>query len=109
MCANILLYLYVCEHIVISLCVRTYETERAMWGDMFYSATITLVPPVTVVSHGLLPLHPIHNIHLLSFKGPQSICRLFWRLYLGVFAVVTVILVKVVHELLHNIYMTGLG
>ena len=27
---------------------------------------------------------------LLSFKGPPSTCRLFWRLWLGVFAVVPV-------------------
>ena len=37
--------------IVISLCGRTYQTKTAMWGDMFYSATITLVPPVTLVLH----------------------------------------------------------
>ena len=48
---------------VISLCGRTYQTETAMWGDMFYSATITLVPQVTLVLHGLLPLHPLYNIH----------------------------------------------
>ena len=37
-----------------------------MWGDMFfYSATITLVPPVTLVLHGLLPLHPVYNMHVL--------------------------------------------
>ncbi len=50
---------------VISLCGRTYQTETAMWGDMFYSATITLVPQVTLVLHGLLPLHPLYNIHVL--------------------------------------------
>ena len=37
---------------VISLCERTYQTETAMSGDTFYSATITLVPPVTLVLHG---------------------------------------------------------
>ena len=31
---------------------------------------------------------------LLLFKGPQSTCWLFWRLYLGVFAVVTVVQVR---------------
>ncbi len=51
--------------IVISLCGRTYQTKTAMWGDMFYSATITLVPPVTLVLHGLLPLHSLYNIHVL--------------------------------------------
>ena len=50
---------------VISLCRRTYQTKTAMWGDRFYSATITLVPPVTLVLHGLLPLHSLHNIHVL--------------------------------------------
>ena len=50
---------------VISLCGRTYQTKTAMWGDMFYSATITLVPPVTLVLHGLLPLHPLYNIPVL--------------------------------------------
>ena len=50
---------------VISLCGRTYQTETAMWGDMFYSATITLDPPVTLVLHGLLPLHSVYNIHVL--------------------------------------------
>ncbi len=50
---------------VISLCGRTYQTETDMWGDMFYSATITLVPPVTLVLHGLLPLHPLYNIPVL--------------------------------------------
>ena len=51
---------------VISLRGRTYQTETAMWGDMFYySATITLVPQVTLVLHGLLPLHPLYNIHVL--------------------------------------------
>ena len=29
------------KHTVISLCGRTYQTETAMWGDMFYSATTT--------------------------------------------------------------------
>ena len=53
------------EASVISLCGRTYQTETAMWGDMFYSATITLVPQVTLVLHGLLPLHPLYNIHVL--------------------------------------------
>ena len=52
-------------HAVISFCGRTYQTEAAMWGDTFYSATITLVPPVTLVLHGLLPLHPLHSIHVL--------------------------------------------
>ena len=28
-----------------------------MWGDTFYSATITLILSVTLVLHGLLPLH----------------------------------------------------
>ena len=51
--------------IVISLCGRTYQTKTAMWGDMFYSAMITLVPPVTLVVHGLLPLHSLYNIHVL--------------------------------------------
>ena len=32
---------------------------------MFYSATITLVPPVTLVLHGLIPLHSLYNIHVL--------------------------------------------
>ena len=36
-----------------------------MWGDMFYSATITLVPPVTLVLHGLLPLHHLYNTYVL--------------------------------------------
>ena len=36
-----------------------------MWGRRFYSATITLVPLVTLVLHGLLPLHPLYNIHVL--------------------------------------------
>ena len=31
-----------------------------MWGDTFYSAMITPVPPVTLVLHGLLPLHPLY-------------------------------------------------
>ena len=44
---------------------RTYQTETAMWGDTFYSATITLFPPVTLILHGLLPLHPLHSIHVL--------------------------------------------
>ena len=44
---------------VVSLCGRTYQTETAMSGDTFYSATITLVLPVTLVLHGLLPLHPL--------------------------------------------------
>ena len=51
--------------LVISLCGRTYQTKAAMWGDMFYSATITLVPPVTLVLHGLIPLHSLYNIHVL--------------------------------------------
>ena len=50
--------------LVISLCGWTYQTETAMWGG-FYSATITLVPPVTLVLYGLLPLHPLYNIHVL--------------------------------------------
>ena len=57
--------MYVMLAPVISLCGRTYQTETAMWGDMFYSAMITLVPPVTLVLHGLLPLHPLYNIHVL--------------------------------------------
>ena len=52
-------------HHVISLYGRIYQTETAMWGDMFYSATITLAPPVTLVLHGLLHLHPLSNIHVL--------------------------------------------
>ena len=50
---------------VISLCGRTYQTETAMWGDMFYSATIILILPVTLVLHGLLPLHPLYSILVL--------------------------------------------
>ena len=49
----------------ISLCGRTYQTKTDMWGETFYSATITHVPPVTLVLHGLLPLHPLCNIHVL--------------------------------------------
>ena len=57
----------VCVFVVVVVVVvgRTYQTETAMWGDMFYSATITLVPPVTLVLHGLLPLHPLHSIQVL--------------------------------------------
>ena len=65
----------VCVTVVISLCGRTYQTETAMWGDMFYSATITLVPPVTLVLHGLLPLHPLHSIHIAS---QCTASRFFW-------------------------------
>ena len=35
--------------VVVVVVGRTCQTETAMWGDMFYSATITLVPPVTLV------------------------------------------------------------
>ena len=51
--------------VVVVVVGRTCQTETAMWGDMFYSATITLVPPVTLVLHGLLPLYPLHRIHVL--------------------------------------------
>ena len=45
-----------------------------MWRDMFYSATITLVPPVTLVLHGLLPLHPVYNIHVLLHNTYDKYC-----------------------------------
>ena len=48
--------------VVISLCGRTYQTETAIGETCFYSATITPVPPATLVLHGLLPLHPLHSI-----------------------------------------------
>ena len=53
---------------------RTYQTETAMWGDTFYSATITLFPPVTLILHGLLPLHPLPSIHVLlhNVRHPLS-------------------------------------
>ena len=53
---------------------RTYQTETAMWGDTFYSATITLFPPVTLILHGLLPLHPLPSIHVLlhNVRHPVS-------------------------------------
>ena len=38
-----------------------------MWGDMFYSATITLDPPVTLVLHGLLPLHSLYITYMCCF------------------------------------------
>ena len=50
------LYLYVGEHI---------KPKQPCGADTFYSATITLVPPVTLVLHGLLPLHSLYNIHVL--------------------------------------------
>ena len=51
--------------VVISLCGRTYETETAMWGDVFLFSNDHFVPPVTLVLHGLLPLHPLCNIPVL--------------------------------------------
>ena len=66
--------------LVISLCGRTYQTETAMWGDMFYSATIPLVPPVTLVLHGLLPLH-LYNMHVLlhnTYDIPFLLSKLLW-------------------------------
>ena len=66
---------------VISLCGRTYQTKAAMWGDMFYSATITLVPPVTLVLHGLLPLHSLYNIHVLLhniYDIPFLLSKYLW-------------------------------
>ena len=50
-----MLYLYVGEHI----------KPKQPYGETFYSAMITLVPPVTLVLHGLLPLHPLYNIPVL--------------------------------------------
>ena len=40
----------------------------------FYSATITLFPPVTLILHGLLPLHPLPSIHVLlhNVRHPLS-------------------------------------
>ena len=48
--SDIMLYHYVGEHI---------KPKQPCGGDMFYSATITLVPPVTLVLLELLPLHPL--------------------------------------------------
>ena len=53
--SDTMLYLYVGEHI----------KPKQPCGETFYSATITLVPPVTLVLHGLLPLHPLYNIPVL--------------------------------------------
>ena len=55
---GVLLYLYVGEHI---------KPEQPYGETCFYSATITLVPPVTLVLHGSLPLHPLYNIHICCF------------------------------------------
>ena len=65
----------VCNVVVVVVVVvgRTYQTETAMWGDMFYLATITLAPPVTLVLHGLLPLHPLHSIHVLLHNVRQPL------------------------------------
>ena len=44
---------------------------------MFYSATITLVPLVTLVLHGLLPLHPLYNIHVLLHNTYDTVVEIF--------------------------------
>ena len=63
---------------------------------MFYSATITLVPPVTLVLHGLLPLHPLYNIPVLLhniWHLPLSVCLsvsiplLIRSLWTGIFGI----------------------
>ena len=51
----LVLYLYVGEHI----------KPKQSCGETFYSATITLVPPVALVLDGWLPLYPLSNIHVL--------------------------------------------
>ena len=61
---------------VVSSCGRTYQNETAMRGDRFYSATITPVPPVTLVLHGLLPLHPLYNIWIYDI--PFLLSKFLW-------------------------------
>ena len=45
---------------VISLCGQTYQTETAMWGDMFYSATIIIM----YIYHALINALSAHMIRI---------------------------------------------
>ena len=62
--SDTMLYLYVGEHI---------KLKQPCGETCFIQQPITLVPPVTVVLHGLLPLHPLYNmccftIHMTHIK-----------------------------------------
>ena len=54
--SDTMLYLYVGEHI---------KPKQPCGETCFYSATITLDPPVTLVLHGLLPLHSLYTVYVL--------------------------------------------